>query len=351
MTALAVVGMGMVSPLGLTAAEHAFFLRAEVGPPSPGAFLDDQGERIPVACCPWLGARRPPAERLAALATRALEDALDPFRRHVAAASPGGPRPAPDALFVCTAAPRIGLEEADRKAAKNALLASIEGQRYTRCTGEAGFFQAIAEAGALLSQGAARAIAAVAVDSLICPAAIAEHRRVATTPWESNLPRPGEAAAAVLLMLPIEARRQGLEILAVVHHSATAAGEANDDNDAIVDGAAMTRLLRGIPRLGRPIGASFGQHGTGGLRRREWEMAAARCASMFETTCPFIGLEREIGCIGAAAGAASFVYGIAVHRHNAWPDAPREDDPFVAWAISRDGTRGLCAATIRGGVG
>jgi hypothetical protein len=347
MTPIAVVGMGMISPLGRSPAEHAFFLRAEVGPAASGAFLDDQGETIPVAYCPWLGARQPPSERLLALGGAALESALEPWRRHLDAIS-SKRWPAPVALFVCTAAPRTGLDDADRKAAEEALSSSVEGQRCTQLTGEAGFFQGLAEASALLERRAARAVAIVAVDSLISPAAIAEHRQRATTPWESNLPRPAEAAAAVLLMLPDDAKQQSLGMLAIVHQSATMRGEANDDNDAVVDGAAMTALLGSIRGLGQPIGASFGQHGKGGLRRREWEIAAARCVERFEPTCPFLCVEREIGCFGAAAGAANFVYGIAVHRHRTWPDAPRAEDPFVAWAISRDGIRGLCTATARG---
>lgn len=338
MTPLAVVGMSMISPLGLTPAQHAFFVRAEVGPAAPGAFLDEEGETLNVAYCPWLDARLPVADRLSALGARALAGALAPLGRD----------PGPEAaLFVCSAAPRTGLDAEDRSACEQALQPLLRGHRAVRLTGEAGFFQGLEAAAALLQKGPERCAAVVAVDSLVSPALLAAWKRLSTTPWEANLPRPAEAAAAVLLMLPAEARRGGHEVLATIHHSASLRGGATDDDDLIVDGAPMTALLRAAPRSGL-IGAAFGQQSIGSLRRREWGIAVARLSEAFRPDCAFVCLESAIGCVGAAAGAMSFVHGAAVNRHKAWPDAPRESEPFLAWAISRDGTRGLCAATVRG---
>jgi hypothetical protein len=82
-------------------------------------------------------------------------------------------------------------------------------------------------------------------------------------------------------------------------------------------------------------------------------MAAARNAGAFEDTCPMISVEHEIGYLGAAAGAMGFVHGATVVRHDVWPSGSgsREIGAFVAWAISADGTRGLCAATPGPGEG
>jgi hypothetical protein len=338
MTPLAIVATGMVSPLGLTPEEHAFFARAEVGPAAPGAFVDAEGETMNVAYCPWLGARLPIAQRLAALGTAALASVL--------AALPEG---AAVALFACTAAPRAGLAEADRVAAEEALCEAATATA-TRATGEAGFFYALAQAATLLEKGSVRFAAVVAADSLIAPPLLADWQRIATTPWESNLPRPAEGAAAVLLTLPVEARRRGLEVIATLRHSACLRGESHDDNDAIVDGAALTALLRGVPR---GIGAVFGQQRLDGLRRREWAIASARVAQAFRQDCVFVSIEHAIGCLGAAAGAMNLVHGIAVHRHRAWPieegaGLPDGRSPFLTWAVSRDGTRGLCAVSIGG---
>ncbi|UQA63182.1 hypothetical protein [Polyangium aurulentum] len=342
MKALAVIGMGLVSPLGLTPEEHAFFVRAGVGPQAPGAFRDKHGDPIPAAYCAFLGAALPVGDRLRALGALAHATATEGWQERAALVQKNGAR-APGPVFVVTGAPRTGLAEADRRAIEVGV-GEAAGRRPERFTGEAGFFAALARAAEHLEQRAESAAVIVAADSFIAPAALEEWRRMGTTPWESDLPRPAEAAAAVLVMLPDEAQRVGIEVLATVAASATKMGAANDDNDEIVDGAALTALVRALPALGEPFGASFGQHGGSGLRRREWEMAAARNASRFDPTCAYVCLESKVGSFGAAAGAAALVHGIAVHRHRAWPEEPRDAAPFVAWAISRDGTRGICAA-------
>ena len=139
-------------------------------------------------------------------------------------------------------------------------------------------------------------------------------------------------------------------MLATIRYAATRQGEASDENDAPVDGADMAALLRGLPSACRPVGASFGPHGGGALREREWNLAAARSVRAFDPACACLALENHVGALGAAAGAANFVYGLAVHRYAAWPIeyGPRVDAPFIAWAISRNGTRGIAAATRSG---
>jgi hypothetical protein len=89
---LAVVGTAMISPLGTTPAEHAFFVRAGVGPATPGAFIDAEGETMNVAYCPWLEARTPLCDRVLALGMRALEAALEPWEERLgrAGAPPSG---------------------------------------------------------------------------------------------------------------------------------------------------------------------------------------------------------------------------------------------------------------------
>lgn len=332
---LAILGLGLVSPLGLTPAQHVFFARAEVGPAAPGAFLDADGETMNVAYCPWLGAELPVSDRLAALGAAALGEALAPL---------GGR--APSGLHVCTAAPRLGLADGDRGACEAALAGAARVSRPSRTTGEAGFFAALAQARERLERGAEAIAAVVAVDSLIAPPLLAGWRRAATTPWEGNLPRPAEAAAAIVLALPAEARRSGLPVLGTLHHAAVLRGEANDDNDAIIDGGPLTALLRAAAP--GPFAAVFGQQAVGNLRRREWDIASARVATSFRPACVFTAVETLVGCVGAAAGAACFAFGAAAMRHRAFVDEPAEEGPLLAWSISRDGTRGLCTATMRG---
>jgi hypothetical protein len=331
----------MVSPLGLSPEQHAFFVRAEVGPAAPGAFLDADGETIPVAYCPWLGAKTAVAERLSALGKRALGAALRPVFQSAVAS---GAQPTL-ALFAVTAAPREGLGEEDRRTLEQALGAAVRSP-CNRLTGEAGFFQGLAEARAVLAAGTAGAVAIVGVDSLVCAARVASFQRGSMSPWDPKLPRASEGAAAVVVTTPAEARRLRLDVIATIRSSAVAVGSGTDDDDAAVDGAAMAVLIGGVQFATRArIGASFGQHGLGSLRNQEWEMAAARNAIAFEDTCPMISVEHEIGYLGAAAGAMGFVHGATVIHHDAWPSRSREIESFVAWAISADGMRGLCAAT------
>lgn len=343
MTKLAIVGAGLVSPLGLTPEEHAFFLRAEVHAASPGGFMDGEGEPVRAAYCPWLGAELPVAARLVWLARCALRSAVSPLEGTSLESASGRLHAA---LHVVTAAPRAGLAEADRAALEADLVEAFEPPQAARATGEASCFAALASIGPRLSRGTDPAAVLVAADSWICQDALAAWQRLQQMPWEADLPRAGEVAAALAVMLPDQARREGLEILAMIHHAATALGQANDDNDAIVDGVAMTALLSGLPPLGGPLRASFGPHGMGSLRRREWEMAAARLAGRLDPACDFICLESSIGTAGAAAGLAGLVYALAVHRHATWSTPRAAGAPFVAWAISPDGIRGLAAATL-----
>src|SRR4030095_2448880 len=113
---------------------------------------------------------------------------------------------------------------------------------------------------------------------------------------------------------PEVAREEGIEVLATIRTTATRQGESDDGNDVPIDGGDMTALLEGLPDACRPIGASFGQHGIGALREREGNLAAPRSAAIFEDSCACLAIESSVGCLGAAAGAASLVHGIAVHR-------------------------------------
>ncbi len=137
MSALAVVGTGLVTPLARTPAEHALFIRAEVGAPSPGRFANEKGEPIPIAYCPWLGAHPAVGERLTALAKVALGDALDPLHRRERGAK------VPLAVLAISSAPRVGLSELDRRACESTLGVGAKQRAVRRLTGEAAFFEGL----------------------------------------------------------------------------------------------------------------------------------------------------------------------------------------------------------------
>jgi hypothetical protein len=203
MTALSVIGMGLVSPLGRTPAEHALFLRADVGPPAPGAFLDAKGETIAVAYCPWIGAARSVGERMRALGTLALVDALRPL----SARNRANEARTPPRLLVCSSAPRLGLEEADRAALEEAVSVHGEEQSCVRLTGEAEFFRGLVLARNILERRDARMVAIVAADTFVSQAYLADAQLRAEMPWDADLPPLAEGAAAVLLATPSTAGR------------------------------------------------------------------------------------------------------------------------------------------------
>lgn len=323
---LAIVGTGLVSPVGLSPEEHAFFLRAGARSTTAGAFVGADGEPIRVAHCPWLGARMPVSERLTWMASAALDYA----RRAL------GEDRAP--VILCTSPPREGLSDDDVAAVADALTIGRE-PAPSRASGPAGFFAALREAGERLSSGAARAVAIVAVDSAVHPRALEAIRGTLESPWRRRGPHPAEAAAAVVVMKAGEARARALDVLGTVAFAGVAASSSNDDNDEIVDGAAMTSLLRSAAPSG-PIGRVFGQHNVDSLRRLEWGYAAARNSTSLRPDAWMECVEEDIGAVGAAAGAVHLVYALAVDRHGTVSRG--EGDPFVAWAISRDGLRGLC---------
>ncbi len=338
--------LGMISPLARTAPEHAFFLRAGVLPATPGAFRDAEGTTVHAAYCPWLGASRSPRERLIALASAALQDALAPLLAR-SGQTPSLPSPR-FALFVCTSAPWEGLADADRAALEAHLAAKLEVRAAVRSTGAAGFFQALAEADTLLARGDHQAAVIIAADTMISPPALARLAEEAHHPWASSPPRPSEGAVAVVLGVEETARRYGVSPLARLAHAAVLRGSANDDNDEIVDGAAMTALVRGVPPSLGPIAAAYGQQGVDSLRTREWHVATARNVARFHREALFESIESWIGRLGAAAGAMGLAWGVASRRHRTWERASAGDGCFAAWAISPDGLRGIAVVDDAG---
>jgi len=248
-------------------------------------------------------------------------------------------------LVVCSVAdhPGMGAEE-DTKLTSG--LSETAGARdVRRCSGPAGFFMALAAAEELLSSGAP-AVAVVAVDSYVGVEALAKLVENPPSPWGSTPPPPAEGAAALVLTTPVEARRRKLAALGVIPSVGTATGVSNDDNDVPTDGAAMAGLLRRLPPLRAPAALAFGPFSADALRQAEWELAVARNPERLHPEYEMRSIERELGAVGAAAGAMNLVYGLAVVRHRTTEAPAVESAPFLVWAISPDGTRALAAVSV-----
>ena len=64
-------------------------------------------------------------------------------------------------------------------------------------------------------------------------------------------------------------------------------------------------------------------------------------SARFDPACAVISVERDIGCVGAAAGAVHVAYALAALRHDTLPNASARKAPFLAWTITQDGTRAI----------
>jgi hypothetical protein len=336
---IAIVGTGLASPIGLTPLQHASFPRAGIGLHPPSAFVGRDGERVAVLHCAWLGATLPVANRLVALGEGALRQATESVARLPQYALSDA------ALFICLGATRPGLSEEDRQRTVGALTATMPLRRVF--TGAASFFAALGAAERLLDAGETRIALVLAVDSYVSLDAIRADLERAPATWVREAPPPSEAAGAVALMKGTEARELKLS-LGALHYTGTLKGQGTDDDDEVVDGAAISTLLQQVPPLDGPLVRGYGQTEVDRLRETEWTCAAARNAARFHAQFTTSCVERWTGRVGGAAGAAQFIYGLAAERHHAASEGRAGAGPFVAWAISRDGTRGLCAATAAG---
>jgi len=376
-----IVGQGLVSPLGLGATEHALFVRASVGAPPPPAFETEGGKRVRANHCGFLGAfggsaghtgialkttgaELEIAERLFRMVEIATHQALTPWEAafgagsftagsrvggSFAAGSPvggssstGSPVGGPLALaFVAPRRAGITSEavaETCSRVAKHCQASLVQTWHDA-----AGAFDALKQASAWLSGGEAAAVLIAGVDSFAHPEALEEDLASAESAFCPSRPPPSEGAAAILVTRDDVCRAYALEGARVLE-CGTSMGHGNDDDDVILDGVAMTSLLRALPE--RQIEFVAGQEKVDDLRARDWAIASARMARRFAGELHAINLENETGRLGAAAGVASLSFGVAALRHGIYR-ALSPTAHFVVWAISRDGTRGL--SLLQGG--
>jgi hypothetical protein len=328
---LAVVGAGLVSPGGITPRDHAFFLPPGVLAPGPSPFVKADHARIDVRYCSWLGARLPIAERLVRMAQAAVHEACS----SCGDALEGQEVP----LFVCASRPRPGLGEADHRTLVDALRLQLRARDASSVWGAAGAFAAVREARARIT-GGARAAMVVAADSHVHVDAVAEDTARAPSWWALERQPLSEGAAALLLTDVRIASQRRMPVLGIIVESQVARGTSTDDDDEIVDGAAMTTALRALPGTGK-VEAIFGQYMLDNLRHREWIFAEARNAARFDPEYVNATIETRLGRLGAAAGLFNLTYGIAALHHDTMERELAVGASLLAWAISRDGTRGI----------
>jgi len=333
---LAIVGVGLVTPWARSSVEHAFYLRAGVIGPPRSPFVGPDDDPVKVRFCPWLGPRLDLGERAEQLASSVLAEALAPLRARELR---------PDMVQACL--PRA---RADRIAepVERALGAVGSSPRIGRVWDQAGVFAALEATARILEDSPRRMVAIVAVDSFVDIEVLTTRVERGPSPWADREPPPSEGAAALLLTSPQHSAAVGLDVLGTVDEVSVFHDRPTDDNDEAVTAAAMSGALRKLP-ASAPWRHVFGQVLVGGLRRSEWHMATARNARRFGQECEMRSLEGEVGALGAAAGAADLVYGLASLRHDTTGLGAELPEQFLAWSISPDGTRGLAAVTAARG--
>jgi hypothetical protein len=294
--------MALVSPLGLSPAEHLFYLRAEVSPNVSGAFIDADGESLPVRDCAWIPASRPWSSRLRLLAKHALSR-LGPL---------------PKATPIVLIAPR---EAAAPHGELQRFLALLGHTVVASYTGQAAFVTALQQSQSLFS-ATDTDVVLLAVDSQLEPAKLASwlERRYST--FTRNPLPPSEGAAAIRLT-----RAQSSSL--VIRAYASSQSPARDDNDLPTDGAALTRVFA---ELGLPpqVPLILGPSDVDPLRGRDWQLASARHHARLDRA-QMPGFEARLGDLGTASGLMSAVYALAHIRHGLAPTA-------LCWARSADGT-------------
>jgi hypothetical protein len=332
---LSIVGASLATPFALSPREHVLFTRARLPGPATSPFLLPDDRRRRVYHCAWIDVAMPIEERILWLARAALDDAL---------------RPLDDAGIVDVAlslvlpAPRPGLDKAAIGRAATAIQGARRFAEVTIYRGEAGAIAGLADALALPDRQAAPTVI-LAADSFIDRAWLTHLELHPETRWEAPRPTPSEGAAAIVVLPSRRGDQLGLRPLGTVNAAATGLGAAHDDNDEPVDAVVMTGL---IERAAPPrVYYAFGQDTLDPLRREDWHRAVARHRERF-WECQHVCTEARAGALGAASSAASVVAGLFTLRLYAEPERLPRDAPFVAWALSRDGTRGLASVSVEG---
>lgn len=306
--------ISLVSPLGLDPSEHVFFLRGEVTPHTSGAFVNRDGEALPIHDCPWIPASRGRASRIRLLAKQAL-----------ARVKPGSK----EAPILLVAPPDALDGEADL-----ARFFAMSGHAVRRArAGSSAYVSALREAEEILQKEPE--VVVLAVDSLISKSEIEQWYQIRYSAFTRNPIPPSEGAAAMRLVSSARAPFAG-----EVRSFAYAQSDARDDNDNPTDGAALTRVFS---ELGLPAGLPLvvGPRDVDPLRARDFHLASARHHATLERA-EMPSFEGRVGSFGTAAGLMSAVFALAWLRHGLPLLDPVEDRVALAWARSHDGTVGAC---------
>jgi 3-oxoacyl-[acyl-carrier-protein] synthase I len=290
---VAVVSVGVRSPVGLDARQTGFLLRAGFPAIAEAPIADAKGEPIAMGFLPTLDGRLVGAERLAALARSPLEEAVAPVRDLAADV-------------------RIAIDEGSIEGVVATHLVEAMVRRVMPAAKVEVEARGEAAPGAFVT-AAIRALEARRTDVAVIGGAHSDYdpraleasgRLFSRNNLDARI--PGEAAAFFVLMRAAEAPRHGLKALARV--SGVGAGRERatpDDDESAYEALGMTTAVR---QATEPLAAGGQTAGwmltdlTSEMRRLyEWESVFARSQKVLGRPYVIESPAQRIGYLGAAA--------------------------------------------------
>ncbi|WP_092199771.1 MULTISPECIES: beta-ketoacyl synthase N-terminal-like domain-containing protein [unclassified Pseudomonas] len=311
-TALCIIGSGMVSAVGLTAPASCAAIRCAIDNFQETRFIDQGGEWLIAASVPleqpWRG-----RIKLLKMAARAIAEALQ--------STPGvDPEKTPLLLGVAEAERPGRLDGLDRR-----LLQDIEAELGLRfhpdstviARGRVSAAVALLNARTLIYQGGHRHVLVAGVDSFLCGPTLAafEERERLLTSENSNGFIPGEGAAAVVLAAPVASATPQLACIGLGFGVEKATVEAED---IPLRAEGLTRAVR----------AALGEAGCG-LEQMDYRLtdisgeqyyfkeASLALSRTLRVRKEFFHLWHPADCIGevgAAIGPAMLAVALAASR-------------------------------------
>ncbi len=358
---LAVLGTGLVTPLGADVKETVFAYAAgtyevsaspylkTVDPfgdlsPSPEEDLRDEDVlRVDARCCPWLGHRLDQLNRLVLMAQSAAGEAL-----MVRSQAGTGPFRGKLALFIIVAPPRAGFGVPEQTTLKDTLQERLGVPKSTLHHGDVALYDLFKEATKTLAEKQADGVLIVAVDTQISLHSAARQVEDPQSNWLPLRPPLGEGAGALLLVHPHQSHQKG-QSFAHITGACAIGGRAKLDNDEIVNGLPLTGLLSRVREKGVHV-AAYGPRASSVLSSREWDLAFARNRGVLVEGSAITSLESTMGVLGAATSTISLAYAIGAYFWGALNyDGVAEDAmaPIVVWGLGHDSRRGILTAGLK----
>jgi len=308
-----VTAAGVMTSVGVTLPEAAASVRARTARFEESPIRDKHAKpvvmaTVPEDALPPLKADIDAEEKVSSRERRMLRLAAQALAQVV----PGLPA-VTKSLPACVALPRVdGAVSVDparfvqRLAVQSGLPLAVT-PNAASYLGRAGGLVALADARDLLQRGAAQYVMAGGVDSHRDPKVIARLDNARRVKSESNLDAfiPGEGAAFLLLTTAAQARRDGLETLAVCSGAGMAFEDGHLFSSAPYRAEALAEAVARLAARGEiasPVGDVYssmnGEHHWG----REWSVAYMRQRALFDPDHGFHHPADSYGDIGAAAG-------------------------------------------------